>query len=158
MNELRDEIFEILSKRFGKAAVLLDYPCEKSIEGLILSSEFESGTPTENCEKIYECLSQLPEEKMKSISLMLPITYAEIDEQDVGDENKEAKLMIAREVVDGIVGELGLKCIESKVQSVTYEEFVVRLRASCSRKKMLSTYTKAAAALILYGYGFENVE
>ena len=146
MNDMfRQTVFDILSNRFGRESVLLEYPFEKSVDGFVLSKDF---------------IGKGIEEKLKkNIGLILPITFDEIEEQV--DDTRDAILSIAIEMINTVSEEINIRCIkflsdkkDEKLVELVYEDVIDRLKKCTKSRKQIGTYAKSVEALILYGYNF----
>ena len=146
MNDMfRQTVFDILSNRFGRESVLLEYPFEKSVDGFVLSKDF---------------IGKGIEEKLKKyIGLILPVTFEEIEEQV--DDTRDAILSIAIEMINTVSEEINIRCIkflsdkkDEKLVELVYEDVIDRLKKCTKSRKQIGTYAKSVEALILYGYNF----
>ena len=160
MNDMfRQTVFDILSNRFGRESVLLEYPFEKSVDGFVLSKDFIGKGIEENCKEISICLNNIEEKLKKYIGLILPVTFEEIEEQV--DDTRDAILSIAIEMINTVSEEINIRCIkflsdkkDEKLVELVYEDVIDRLKKCTKSRKQIGTYAKSVEALILYGYNF----
>jgi len=156
MNEIfRQQVFDILSNRFGKECVLLEYPFDKTVEGFVLSNEFNNVDIKSSSDIVKECLDVVEPKMKKYIGLILPVTLNDIEEQV--DDTREAILGIALGLVDTIQNEINVQCIDDQSGDLTFEDVVNRLKTCVKTRKQIGTIAKSIEALILYGYSFKDL-
>ena len=143
---MRENVFEILSERFGRMNVLLDYPFEKMVEGFVLTNEDLGKTSIE----IYNLLKSF---NPKNIGLIIPISRNELENED-----KELRIDIAIEILNEVINEIDCEYIKNGDQLIAYEDLVKKLKDKINNKKILGGYTKSIISLILFGYGFREKE